>query len=150
MKKISVLVLTLFALVSMFSCNLRGKEFGSGKVMALEFSTNPSTGYGWEYSFEGGDAEVVFDREETKLNENNALMGAPHNVVYYFRATKEGTKNLTFVYRQPWTGGEVAYDVVYELVVDKNLNIKCLSKMKGSVISDVDLSTFPNPVFTEE
>ena len=152
MKKIILFVTVLAMLASLVACGkstTNSSAFGKGKVMALEFESNPSTGYTWEYKFEGGEGEVAFDREETKLNENQDLVGAPNKVVYYFKATKEGNRNLRFTYRRPWEGGDVAYDVVYELAVDKNLNISCLSKMKGSVESDVELSFFPNPTFSD-
>ena len=152
MKKFLSVLLALSIAVMIFACGTKFNQnasFGKGKVMALEFETNPSTGYTWEYKFENGEGEVVFDREENKLNDNQDLVGSPHNVVYYFKATKEGNKNLRFTYRRPWEGGEVAYDVVYELSVDKDLNISCLSKMKGSVDSDKELSFFPNPTFSD-
>ena len=151
MKKTVAVLLVISIGVFAFACGNASKEsnLGKGKVMALEFSTNPSTGFNWEYRFENGDGEITFDREENKLNEDMNLVGAPHQVVYYFRGAKEGTKNLVFTYRRPWEGGDVAYDVVYELSVDKDLNITCLSKMKGTVESNEDLSSFPNPTFTD-
>lgn len=152
MKRIISMFLALSMVFTMVACasnTNKDASFGKGKVMALEFESNPSTGYTWEYKFEGGEGEVAFDREETKLNEKQDLVGAPNKVVYYFKATKEGNRNLRFTYRRPWEGGDVAYDVVYELAVDKNLNISCLSKMKGSVESDVELSFFPNPTFSD-
>ena len=152
MKRILSIFLAIAITLMTVACGAKSNQnasFGKGKVMALEFETNPSTGYTWEYKFENGDGEVVFDREENNLNAEQDLVGAPHKVVYYFKATKEGHKNLRFTYRRPWEGGDVAYDVVYELSVDKNLNLSCLSKMKGSVDSDKELSFFPNPTFSD-
>lgn len=151
MKKILLVSLVVLALATFVACgsSSQSKNLGKGKVMALEFETNPSTGFTWEYQFTNGDAEIVFDREENKLNKDLDLVGAPSQVVYYFKATKAGNKNLTFTYRRPWEGGDVAYDVVYELSVDKDMNITCLSKMKGSVESNKDLSFFPNPTFSD-
>lgn len=145
---VSLVVLTLATLVACGSSS-QSKNLGKGKVMALEFDTNPSTGFTWEYQFENGDGEVVFDREENKINTDLDLVGAPHKVVYYFKGAKEGSRNLVFTYRRPWEGGDFAYDVVYELKVDKDLNITCLSKMKGKVESDKELSFFPNPTFSD-
>ena len=152
MKKILSIIVALMTVLMMVACagnaNKNG-SFGKGKVMALEFETNPSTGYNWEYKFENGDAEIVFDREENKLNQDLDVVGAPSKIVYYFKATKEGNTNLVFTYRRPWEGGDVAYDVIYELSVDKDMNITCLSKMKGTVESDKELSFFPNPTFLD-
>ena len=153
MKKILSIIVALMTVLMMVACAGNANNdgsFGKGKVMALEFETNPSTGYSWEYKFKNGTAEIVFDREENKINENLDVVGSPNKIVYYFRATKEGNTNLVFTYRRPWEGGDIAYDVVYELAVDKDLNIRCLSKMKGEVESDKDLSFFPNPTFLNE
>ena len=87
--------------------------------------------------------------EENKLNQDLDVVGSPSKIVYYFKATKEGNTNLVFTYRRPWEGGDVAYDVIYELSVDKDMNITCLSKMKGTVESDKELSFFPNPTFLD-
>lgn len=152
MKKILISLLILSVMLTAFACgsaSSKGASLGKGKVMGLEFETNPSTGYNWEYKFVNGDAEIVFDREENKLNENLDVVGAPSKIVYYFKGTKEGNTNLVFTYRRPWEGGDVAYDVVYELSVDKDMNITCLSKMKGTVESDKELSYFPNPTFSD-
>lgn len=152
MKRILSIFLAISIASIMVACAANSNQkasFGKGKVMALEFETNPSTGYTWEYKFENGDGEISFDREENKINKESNLVGSPHQIVYYFKATKPGNKNLVFTYRRPWEGGDVAYDVVYELSVDKDLNITCLSKMKGKVDSDKELSYFPNPTFSD-
>ena len=150
MKKILSVLSLLFLALAMVSCGKSG-EFGRGNVMKLTFSTNPSTGFDWQYEFLSGEdrAQIVLDKEEYHMNENLDLVGAPSRRTYYFVAKKEGKQNLTFTYKRPWEGGETAYDVVYELSVDKNLKISCLSKMKGTVESDKELSYFPNPEFED-
>lgn len=150
MKKILLALMILSISVMAFACTKATKDssLGKGKIMALEFQTNPSTGYTWEYKFENGDAEILFDREENIIDKDTDLVGSPHQVKYYFKAKKAGNTNLIFTYRRPWEGGDVAYDVVYELSVDKDLKITCLSKMKGKVNSDKELSYFPNPTFS--
>ena len=126
------------------------KSLGKGKTMKLTFITNPSTGFDWEYKFLEGDnyAKIVLDREDYDIKSGDIeLVGAPTKRTYFFRAEKPGKQSLTFTYRRPWEGGEVSYDVVYELSVDKDLNISCLSKMKGVVETKKELSTFPDPEF---
>ena len=153
MKKIFALSLAVISILTLASCNgglaKKDKGFGSGKNMSLRFETNPSTGYDWEWSLMTGDnlAVIEFDREEYEMNENMDVVGSPSYRTYYFVARKDGKQSLTFTYRRPWEGGEAAYNVVYELSVDKNLNITCLSKMKGDIDSDKELSFFPNPKF---
>lgn len=158
MKKLFLVVASLLVGVSLFACaggagtgtGAGASKYGKGKVMSLSFKTNPTTGYDWEYVFSDGDAEIVFDREDYKMNEDSNLVGGESTRIYYFRASKEGKKKLTFTYARPWEGGEKAYDVVYELEVDKDLNITCTSKKKGAIESKEELSFFPDPVFTNE
>lgn len=150
-KKVLLFLVLVSTIISLFACGnakVSNETLGKGKEMKLAFKSNPTTGYDWEYSFEG-DAEIVLDREETNLDENLDVVGSGIVRVYYFKANKAGKSNLTFTYRRPWENGEVAYDVVYELEVDKDLNIICLSKMKGKVESEEDLASFPNPTFAE-
>ena len=128
----------------MVACGVKNNQsasFGKGKVMMLEFEANPSTGYTWEYKFENGDGEVVFDREESILNVDQDIVGAQHKLVYYFKATKEGNRNLRFTYRRPWEGGDVAYDVVYELSVDKDLK-KSTNKNRDESVVPILLQFF--------
>lgn len=152
MKKLFLVLASLLVGVSLFACasGASASKYGKGKIMSLSFKTNPTTGYDWQYEFSDGDAEIVFDREDYKMNEDSNLVGGESTRIYYFRASKEGKKKLTFTYARPWEGGEKAYDVVYELEVDKDLNITCTSKKKGVVDSKEELSFFPDPVFTNE
>ena len=126
-----------------------GAKYGKGAEMSLNFESNPSTGYDWVYGVLEGDnyAEIYLSNQENDFPESN-LAGAGGRRIYYFRATKAGKQTLTFTYRRPWEGGEIAYDVVYELSVDKDLNITCTGKKKGKVESDKELSFFPDPVFS--
>ena len=153
MKKLLLVLISLLVGISLFACGnsgAGGSKYGKGKLLSLTFETNPTTGYDWEYVFSNGEAEIALDREDYQMNENLDAVGAPSKRVYYFRATKEGKKTLTFTYGRPWEGGEKAYDVVYELSVDKDLNITCTNKKKGVIESKEELSFFPDPVFTNE
>ena len=146
MKKSLLLVLAmLMTSTLLFACG--GKK--GGKVMSLEFYSNPSTGFTWEYVVDG-DAELYLDREDFKDTSEQGIVGAGGKKIFYFVATKEGKANMTFTYKRPWDGGDVAYDVVYEISVDKNMNISCSNKKKGVVDSGKELSDFPDPVFTNK
>ena len=149
MKKIVLsLVLVISLLVS--ACGaVSSTNYGKGVEMSLDFISNPSTGYDWVYEFASGDnlAEIFLIRQDNSFPESD-VVGAGGHRVYVFKATKEGKQTLTFTYRRPWEGGEIAYDVVYDLVVDKDLNITCTGKKKGKVESDKELSFFPDPVFS--
>lgn len=152
MKKMLFLIFGLMGIfVFIVSCDKKAttKSMGTGKTMVLALETNPSTGYDWVYEFLQGEdkAEIVLDHDVIEANNDLNLMGAPSTRKYYFVAKKPGTQLLTFTYKRDWEGGEVAYDVVYELSVDKDLNISYLSKMKGKVESDKEITEFPNPTF---
>lgn len=151
MKKVLLVLVSLVACMSLFACGNSGtNKYGKGKLLSLTFTTNPTTGYDWQYAFSDGDAEIALDREDYQLNQELNLVGGENKRVYYFRASKAGNKKLTFTYMRPWEGGEKAYDVVYDLVVDNDLNITCTSKKKGVIDSKEELSFFPDPVFTNE
>lgn len=153
MKKLLLALFSIMICASFFACGsggIGGTKYGKGKLLSLTFTTNPTTGFDWEYVFSNGDAEITLDREDYQMNEDLNVVGSPSKRVYYFRATKEGKKTLTFTYGRPWEGGEKAYDVVYELVVDKDLNIVCTNKKKGTIDSAEDISFFPDPVFINE
>lgn len=151
MKKFLTVLVSLVLGLSLFACgNVGTSKSNKGKLMSLTFTTNPTTGFDWQYVFSDGDAELVLDREDYQMNEDMNLVGGESNRVYYFRATKAGNKKLTFTYARPWEGGEKAYDVVYELEVDSDLNISCKSKKKGVIDSKEELSFFPDPVLTNE
>ena len=151
MKKFLVVVLSLVLSLSIFACkNDGGSKYSKGKLMSLTFTTNPTTGYDWQYVFSDGDAEIALDREDYQMEDGVDIVGGNQVRVYYFRATKAGNKKLTFTYERPWEGGEKAYDVVYDLVVDNDLNITCTNKKKGVIDSKEELSFFPDPVFTNE
>lgn len=151
MKKFLTVLVSLVLGLSLFACGNAGTSASNkGKLMSLTFTTNPTTGFDWQYAFSDGDAELVLDREDYQMNEDMNLVGGESNRVYYFRATKAGSKKLTFTYARPWEGGEKAYDVVYELEVDSDLNISCKSKKKGVIDSKEEISFFPDPVLTNE
>ena len=149
MKKIVLsLVLAIALLVS--ACGAASSvNYGKGAEMSLDFISNPSTGYDWVYELASGDnfAELYLVRQENDFPESDTV-GAGGHRIYVFKATKAGKQTLTFTYRRPWEGGETAYDVVYDLNVDKDLNITCTGKKKGKVESDKELSFFPDPVFS--
>ena len=151
MKK-KILFVSLLVSILLMSCSsaaTNDSSLGKGKTMALKFVTNPSTGFDWEYKFLDGDDKgaLHLDREDYNTIGSPDLMGASSERTYYFVADKAGKQSLTFTYRRPWEGGEVLYDVVYELNIDKDLNIICLSKSKGVVESKEELSFFPDPTF---
>lgn len=149
MKKNITIVLLLIIGLLISACGTGSAKYGKGQEMSLDFETNPSTGYDWIFETidEEKNAFIYLVNQENNFPENN-LVGMGGHRIYYFRATTPGKQVLTFTYKRPWEGGEVAYDVVYELDVDKDLNITCTNKKKGKIKSDKELSFFPDPVFS--
>lgn len=155
MKNVIITLSTLLALL-MMSCTSNtiapstAAPLGQGKIMVLRLETNPSTGFGWQYSLLEGDDKGALELVNQNFDSNNKnenLVGAGGYDTYEFKATKKGPQELTFTYMRNWEGGEVAYDVIYELEIDNDLNILYLGKKKGIVESDKDLSSFPDPTF---
>lgn len=150
MKRIlGILLVCLFFVLT--ACNKKSDAaLGVGKKMTLVFDANPTTGFSWTYAVANdlnmGELKEISEDYEAN-DKTGTLIGGGGHTTYVFEAVKPGKQNLRFVYRRPWEGGETAYDVIYELNIDENLNITCLSKMKGTVESDIDLGSFPNPVF---
>ncbi len=150
MKKLLVIVSAILAAVSLFACASGPKTLGKGKIMSIELPSNPTTGFDWDYKFEEGEATLYLDKEEYVPASNEDLVGAGGTKVYRFVGENEGKAKLIFTYKRPWEGGEVAYDVIYEIEVDADKNVTCVNKTKGVVDSDKDLSFFPDPKFANE
>lgn len=137
------LAMTL-VMITCFSCAKKKKT-----NMLFEFSSNPTTGFDWVYEIGEGNGMLELIKDDYKSNAEDGMVGAGGTRTFIFKGTKEGKKNIIFTYKRNWEGGETAYDVVYEIEIDKNLNMSCLNKFKGQIESDVDLEFFPNPSFSE-
>lgn len=142
------IVATMFLLACTKKTNKNVNNSTNGNIMSLEFTTNPSTGFEWQYQFLNGGIllEVVSD-EYNNVNNEDGIVGASCQRIIKFKAIKAGNTTLKFVYRRPWSGGDTAYDVIYEIKVSDDLKISCAEKKNGGYAPDVDLSIFPNPVF---
>ena len=158
MKKFLKLIILAVILITFTSCSSSANastqdaspaNLGSGQVMLLRFETNPSTGFDWDFVALTGDEYGIIElnNQAYESSGNGELMGAGGYSTYRFIAKKKGPQRLTFTYERSWEGGEKAYDVVYELDIDDNLNITCLEKKKGVIESDKNLTDFPNPTF---
>ena len=122
----------------------------TGKVMTIKLESNPSTGYEWKYAYgEGSDLGKLFLTHQgfESSDQSGKMMGAGGFNEFIFEGRKQGPQTITFTYKRNWEGGDVAYDVIYEVDIDKNLNITYLGKKQGSVKGDKDLSFFPDPTF---
>lgn len=155
MKKIiSIIIIALICTGSFCSCKKETKSdaaLGKGRVITFDFESNPTTGFKWTWAVANdiNNGELKFISEDYISDaKDDGMVGVGGHTKFIFEGAKPGKQNLRFVYERPWEGGESIYDVVYELEIDDNLNISCLSKMKGNIESDKDLTSFPNPSFS--
>ena len=152
MKKIILLIMYAFATLLLVACStattLKKEPKEKGQTMILALATNPSTGFDWEFEFEEGEGKgkIYLEKLENEFP-NDGRVGQGGFRVYFFKATASGPQKLTFTYRRPWEGGETAYDVVYELNVDDDLNIEWFDKKKGVIESEETIDFFPDPRF---
>ena len=152
MKKIILLIISVLTIVTLVACGAttsKKEPKAKGKKMTLAFATNPTTGYDWTFKFEEGDdkGKIFLENLENEFPKGTGLVGQGGFRIYNFKATAPGPQKLTFTYERPWEGGEKAYDVVYELNVDSDLNIEWLDKQKGIIESEEKVDFFPDPIF---
>lgn len=145
MKK-SLLIFGIVLTTFLLACTKEPTK--KGNIMSLNFETNPSTGFEWQYEFLNGEEllEVVSDE---LINENveKGIVGAPCQRKIKFKGLKSGKTTLHFVYKRPWAGGDTAYDVDYDIEVSNDLVISYIQKKNGGFNANIDLSRFPEPVF---
>lgn len=153
-KKIIVISVIFFAFLGCLACaktnelqNNTSEE--KGKKIVFEFGSNPTTGFDWVYETGSGDGMIELVDNKYVGNANADRLGAGGIRTFVFKGVKEGKQTIIFTYKRNWEGGENAYDIVYEVEVDKNLDIKYLDKHIGKIETNNDLSMFPNPSFSE-
>lgn len=157
--------LLIFVVISAMSLNFFGCQknkdaratldplAGQGTKFYLRFTTNPSTGYSWNYTQredENSGKLLLIDVKEEEGSAAPGLVGEGHKITYTFTAEKSGTNELVFTYRRPWSGGEEAYSVEYDIVIDEDKNIKCLDRRIIDKDSEAEISEIPYPFFYTE
>ena len=105
-----------------------------------------------KYNFSDDDKIIIFkiDVKEEEGSAAPGLVGEGHKITYTFTAEKSGTNELVFTYRRPWSGGEEAYSVEYDIVIDEDKNIKCLDRRIIDKDSEAEISEIPYPFFYTE
>ena len=161
MLKRLVILMTIFTITFSFAACKNSKDkrasldplSGTGTHFYLRFTGNPSTGYSWNYTQREDDAAgklLLIDVKEEEGNSAPGLVGAGGKTTYTFTAEKPGENVLVFTYRRPWTGGEEAYSVEYDLVIDEEKNIKCVDRRIINKDSEADIAEIPYPFFYVE
>lgn len=125
---------------------------GSGKFFNLKFKEQVSAGYLWDYEMDDNCLDLIEKTENTAENIAKApgMVGVPVDVTYTFTANKSGKTTLTFTYHRPFEGGEHAYDVEYDFLVDANFDITCEDRRIINVDSEAEVDSIPYPFFYSE
>ena len=158
-KKIFLAIIAVLAIFTFVGCNNQNRIAsldplsGSGTYFYLKFTTNPSTGYNWEYKQQEDEKSaklLLIDVKEEEGNSAPGVVGAEQKITYTFKAENAGKNVLVFTYKRPWVGGEEAYSVEYDLEVDDEKNIKCTDRRIEEKDSEVEISEIPYPFFYTE
>lgn len=92
------------------------------KSINFEFTTNPSTGYGWTVS---GASGIFNESENTVLTPNR--VGAPGLHILKYDALKSGTATLNFVYERSFEEGTTLENLTYVFSVAPDNTIEVVS-----------------------
>lgn len=160
MKKYIGLVLLLLTSLLVISCGgktetsasqaITAEPLAKGKTMLIRLESNPTTGFEWMYSLADGSGkgELTLTSEEYETSDTSGkLMGAGGYDVFSFEGAKKGPQTLTFIYKRNWEGGETAFEIMYDISIDDDMNILYYGKRKGTVENEKDISLFPDPIF---
>ena len=96
-----------------------------GKSVEFTFTSNPSTGYGWQCNASGDS--IILKEEHYESGNHGNVAGAAGNQHYTFTAVSPGKTSITFVYERSWETDPPFYTYIAELQADDNLNITVLS-----------------------
>ena len=87
----------------------------NSKELKIVLEGNATTGYSWEYTLT--NEEIVSVKEKTTYLGKDGITGAPSKFEYSVKALKDGTTDLTFVYKRPFEADEALDTIVYKIEV---------------------------------
>ena len=91
--------------------------------IVIEVEANPSTGYTWSTTMEGG-AVSLFSVEDITADGDRQLLGAPIIQRYTYEVRDIGTTKVTFEYARMWESKAPLRRIVYVITVDENFEAK--------------------------
>ena len=91
--------------------------------IVVELEANPSTGYTWTTTTEGG-AVSLSRVEDITVEGDRQLPGASITQRYTFEVRDIGTTKVTFEYARMWESKEPLRRIVYVITVDESLEAK--------------------------
>jgi len=78
-------------------------EVKAGEQFSIMLEGNATTGYNWEPSFDESYIKKV--SQEYKVESDPGRVGAPGEQYFTFEALKQGTTDITIVYKRAWEEG---------------------------------------------
>ena len=91
--------------------------------IVIEVEANPSTGYTWSTTMEGG-AVSLSRVEDITAEGDRQLPGAPVTQRYTYEVRDIGTTKITFEYARLWESKAPLRRIVYVITVDENFEAK--------------------------
>ncbi len=110
MKKFLVLV-TVVAICLVAGCVGAVKTYtdsgqtisiGTNQEFFIALGSNPTTGYGWQESYDEAMLELVEKTYEPSKEAEQDLVGAGGVEYFRFKALKTGKTEITLVYKRQW------------------------------------------------
>ena len=86
----------------------RAISIGVGQEFVIALGSNPTTGYGWQESYDEAVLELVEKTYKPGEKAKQGVVGAGGVEYFRFKALKTGKTEITLVYKRPW--GEKAVD----------------------------------------
>lgn len=118
MKRIIRVLITIFLLSG---CSNGINLNNNTKELKINLYSNSSTGYEWTYKVSNED--IIKISKSYKTNCPSDVSGCGGENVYTIKPLKEGKTTITFKYARSWEQSEYDLDAIYEIEVDKDLNI---------------------------
>ena len=115
MKKYMKLFAVVILGILLVGCNKKDKN------LTIKLTSNPTTGYDWGYTISTIDIIEMTDDYISDCDDNQDGCGGKN--IYTIKPLKEGKTSITFNYRSTYEKGVPEETIVYDVVVDKNLNI---------------------------
>jgi len=76
-------------------------SIGVDQEFVIALGSNPTTGYGWQESYDGGMLRLVESKYEMGKEAKQGVVGAGGVEYFRFKALKTGKTEITLVYKRP-------------------------------------------------
>jgi inhibitor of cysteine peptidase len=77
-------------------------DIGAGQQFVIALGSNPTTGYGWQESYDETMLELVGGEPTYEEETDEDIVGAGGVEYFRFKALKEGETEITLVYKRTW------------------------------------------------